>query len=113
MELQKVHAMNRRMNEGFATLELRCRNLHNHNQAMMSEVLNLVDHLRDNLGKELDNKRLAGFLRGVSALMPPQQPLHQVTLPGRSFHSRQAREVEYHCMPWHCAKLQNAGFAEH
>lgn len=73
IELQKVHNMNRQMNEGFAQLELKCRNLQHHNHALVNEVLSLVEHLRDNLGKEIDNKRLAIFLRNMSQLLPQQQ----------------------------------------
>ena len=103
MELQKVHAMNRRMNEGFASLELRCRNLQHHNQALMSEVFSLVDHLRDNLGKELDNKRLAGFLRNISQLMPPQQPPHQVASPAPALTMKEsAALLAFETSPTHC-----------
>ena len=38
----------------------------------MAEIVDLVDHLRENLGKEIDNRRLAVFLRNMAQLLPPQ-----------------------------------------
>lgn len=74
-ELQKVHHMNQQMNEGYAQLELKCRNLSQHNQALVDEVMSLVGHLRESIGKEMDNRRLAAFLRNMAQLVPAHNHL--------------------------------------
>ena len=67
-----MHAINRRMNEGYAALDLKFRNVQQHNALLVAEIVDLVDHLRENLGKEIDNRRLAVFLRNMAQLLPPQ-----------------------------------------